>query len=89
MLPSFAISLRTRSGRTERSMKQTETLMAEDGEHPNGDLPPKWWTPRKGSGMLIQEVVTMGRTRRAFTQEFKREAVKLVTEGGHPIAQVA
>ena len=31
----------------------------------------------------------MGRTRRAFTQEFKREAVKLVAEHGHPTAQVA
>jgi len=31
----------------------------------------------------------MGRTRRAFTREFKQEAVKLVTEGGHPTAQVA
>ena len=39
--------------------------------------------------MLTQEVVNMGRTRRAFTQEFKREAVKLVTESGHPTAQVA
>ena len=39
--------------------------------------------------MLTQEVITMGRTRRAFTQEFKREAVKLVAENGHPTAQVA
>ena len=31
----------------------------------------------------------MGRTRRAFTPEFKREAVKLVAEGGHSTAQVA
>jgi transposase len=31
----------------------------------------------------------MGRTRRRFTREFKQEAVKLVTEGGHPTAQVA
>jgi len=31
----------------------------------------------------------MGRTRRVCTPEFKREAVKLVTEGGHPTAQVA
>ena len=30
--------------------------------------------------MLTQEVITMGRTRRAFTQEFKREAVKLIDE---------
>jgi transposase-like protein len=29
----------------------------------------------------------MGRTRRACTQEFKREAVKLVTESGHPTAR--
>lgn len=39
--------------------------------------------------MLTQEVDIMGRTRRAFTPEFKREAVKLVTEGRHPLAQVA
>ena len=39
--------------------------------------------------MLTQEVIPMGRTRRAFTQEFKREAVKLVAENGHPTAQVA
>ncbi|MDQ6735349.1 MAG: transposase [Nitrospirota bacterium] len=31
----------------------------------------------------------MGRPRRAFTREFKQEAVKLVTESGHPTAQVA
>ncbi len=31
----------------------------------------------------------MGRTRQVCTPEFKREAVKLVTEGGHPTAQVA
>ena len=39
--------------------------------------------------MLTQEVVDMGSTRRAFTREFKREAVKLATESGHPTAQVA
>jgi transposase len=39
--------------------------------------------------MLTQEVVIMGRPRRAFTQEFKREAVKLATERGHSTAQVA
>ena len=39
--------------------------------------------------MLTQEVVIMGRPRRAFTREFKREAVTLVTEGEHPTAQVA
>ena len=39
--------------------------------------------------MLTQEVGTMGRTRRAFTREFTQEAVRLVTEGGHPTAQVA
>ena len=39
--------------------------------------------------MLTQEVVNMGQTRRAFTREFKQEAVKLVTAGGHPTAQVA
>ncbi len=31
----------------------------------------------------------MGQPRRAFTWEFKQEAVKLVTAGRHPIAQVA
>jgi hypothetical protein len=31
----------------------------------------------------------MGQTRRAFTREFKQEAVKLVTAGGHPTAQFA
>ena len=31
----------------------------------------------------------MGHTRRAFTREFKQEAVKLGTAGGHPTAQVA
>ena len=31
----------------------------------------------------------MGQRRRAFTREFKQEAVKLVTAGGHPTAQVA
>jgi transposase len=39
--------------------------------------------------MLTQEVVNMGQTRRAFTREFKQEAVKLVTAGKHPTAQVA
>ena len=39
--------------------------------------------------MLTPEVDIMGRTRRAFTREFKQEAVKLVTAGGHPTAQVA
>ena len=39
--------------------------------------------------MLTQEVVIMGRPRRAFTRKFKQEAVKLVTAGGHPTAQVA
>jgi transposase len=37
--------------------------------------------------MLTQEVINMGRTRRAFTQEFKREAVKLATESRHPTAR--
>ena len=32
--------------------------------------------------MLTQEVVIMGRPRRAFTRKFKQEAVKLVTAGG-------
>ena len=31
----------------------------------------------------------MGRPRRACTRECKQEAVKLVTAGGHPTAQVA
>lgn len=31
----------------------------------------------------------MGQLRRAFTREFKREAVKLATESGHPTAQIA
>ena len=31
----------------------------------------------------------MGQTRRACTREFKQEAVKLVTAGGHPTAQTA
>ena len=39
--------------------------------------------------MLTQEVVIMGRPRRVCTREFKQEAVKLVTGGGHPTAQVA
>jgi transposase-like protein len=39
--------------------------------------------------MLTQEVVNMGQTRRAFTREFKQEAVKLATAGGHRTAQVA
>lgn len=39
--------------------------------------------------MLTQEVVNMGQRRRAFIREFKQEAVKLVTAGGDPIAQVA
>lgn len=39
--------------------------------------------------MLTQEVVNMGQPRRAFTREFKPEAVKLVTAGDHPTAQGA
>ncbi len=31
----------------------------------------------------------MGSTRRSFTREFKEEAVGMVTEGGHSLAQVA
>lgn len=31
----------------------------------------------------------MGRPRRSFTKEFKREAVRLITEGKQSIAQVA
>jgi len=31
----------------------------------------------------------MGRTRRSFSKEFKLEAVRLITEGGQSIAQVA
>lgn len=30
----------------------------------------------------------MGRPRRVFTREFKQEAVKLGTAGGHPTAQI-
>lgn len=31
----------------------------------------------------------MGRTRRSFTKEFKRDAVRLITDGKQSIAQVA
>ena len=31
----------------------------------------------------------MGATRRSFSREFKQEAVRMVTEGGHSLAQVA
>lgn len=31
----------------------------------------------------------MGQSRRVFTPKFKQEAVKLLTVGGHPTAQVA
>lgn len=31
----------------------------------------------------------MGRTRRSFSKEFKMEAVRLITEGGSSVAQVA
>ncbi len=31
----------------------------------------------------------MGTTRRSFSREFKLEAVRMVTEGGHSLAQVA
>ncbi len=31
----------------------------------------------------------MGRTRRSFTKEFKREAVHLITDSGQSIAKVA
>lgn len=30
----------------------------------------------------------MGRTRRSFTQEFKRGTVRLITEGGKSLSQV-
>jgi transposase len=43
----------------------------------------------KGGAWPTQERSTWGEQRRAFSQEFKREAVKLATESGHPIAQVA
>ena len=39
--------------------------------------------------MLTQEVGQMGRSRRTFTQAFKREAVKLVADSGHSAAHVA
>ena len=31
----------------------------------------------------------MGQKRRKFSREFKLEAIRLITEGGHPLAQVA
>jgi transposase len=37
----------------------------------------------------ILEEVSMGRTRRSFTKEFKREAVRFITDGGQTLAQVA
>ena len=33
--------------------------------------------------------MSLGRTRRSFTKEFKLEAVRLITEGGQSIAHVA
>lgn len=39
--------------------------------------------------LLTQEVVTMDRTRRACSPEFKREVVKLVTDSQQPVAHVA
>jgi transposase len=39
---------------------------------------------------MVQSVVPMpASTRRRYTEEFKREAVRLVRESAHPVAQVA
>jgi transposase len=35
------------------------------------------------------EVIMPARTRRRYTEEFKKEAVRLVRESAHPVAQVA
>lgn len=37
----------------------------------------------------VLEEVSRGRLRRSFTKEFKVEAVRLLTEGGYSVAQVA
>src|SRR5580765_1318229 len=39
--------------------------------------------------MMKSEVPMPARTRRRYTEEFKREAVRLVCESAHPVAQVA
>ena len=39
--------------------------------------------------MLKSEVTMPVRTRRRYTEEFKREAVRLVRESTHPVAPVA
>lgn len=39
--------------------------------------------------MLKSEVTMPVRTRRRYTEEFKMEAVRLVRESAHPVAQVA
>jgi transposase len=39
--------------------------------------------------MVKSEVPMPARTRRRYTEEFKREAVRLVRESAHPVAQVA
>ncbi len=39
--------------------------------------------------MVKSEVTMPASTRRRYTEEFKREAVRLVCESAHPVAQVA
>ena len=42
------------------------------------------------AGRMVKSEVTMSAsTRRRYTEEFKREAVRLVRESAHPVAQVA
>ena len=38
---------------------------------------------------MKSEVIMPARTRRRYTEEFKKEAVRLVRESAHPVAQVA
>jgi transposase len=39
--------------------------------------------------MVKSEVIMAAGTRRRYTEDFKREAVRLVRESAHPVAQVA
>jgi transposase len=39
--------------------------------------------------MVKSEVIMSAGTRRRYTEEFKKEAVRLVRESAHPVAQVA
>jgi transposase len=39
--------------------------------------------------MVKSEVSMSAGTRRRYTEDFKREAVRLVRESAHPVAQVA